>query len=234
MPISTSPVSWQVLAWILVSLAINSVAQPSGRIVPRISSRCRLYLCSSPIICIADALSMIIQFAAIVTYVRIPARTAALVVVHGRAEDPNAMIQEYEKGESKPGYLSAAWPRWLFFILGGLPPAIKLASLSGVPWTQAWGYFFVSSFVVIEIFTFVAHDVLHNGSPRLLDTSKATALLAPSFISARTAPFMATLPDHYLEEQRTDTRRKIAKISFALKSIPIFLLIIAALVHIGV
>jgi hypothetical protein len=157
---STSPVSWQVLIWALLSLGINLKAQPSGRIVPFIPSRFRLYLCSSPIICIADALSMIIQFVAIVANVRIAARTATLVIVYGRAENTDDVIKDHKNETGN--YISAAWPGRLFFILGGLFPVIKLGSLSGVPWAQTLGCFFVSSIMVIEVFTFVAHDVLHS------------------------------------------------------------------------
>jgi hypothetical protein len=40
--------------------------------------------------------------------------------------------------------------RWLWFILGTLPPAIKLMSMSGVRWEQAWGMLFLSSWIINE------------------------------------------------------------------------------------
>jgi hypothetical protein len=48
------------------------------------------------------------------------------------------------------------WPRLLFFVIGVLPAAIKLASFSGVPWTQAWGLMFAAFFAIIEIITLLA------------------------------------------------------------------------------
>ncbi|CAG8961780.1 hypothetical protein HYFRA_00006323 [Hymenoscyphus fraxineus] len=43
------------------------------------------------------------------------------------------------------------WLRWVWFLLGTLPPAIKLLSLNGVGWVQAWGVLFLSSWVLNEL-----------------------------------------------------------------------------------
>jgi hypothetical protein len=51
---------------------------------------------------------------------------------------------------------SHKWPRTLFFIMGTLPAAIKLASLTGVPWTKLWGMMFVTSFIAIGLITFLS------------------------------------------------------------------------------
>ncbi|KAE9367015.1 hypothetical protein N431DRAFT_429776 [Stipitochalara longipes BDJ] len=42
------------------------------------------------------------------------------------------------------------WLRWLWFILGTLPPAIKPMSMSGVPWEQTWGMMFLTSWIINE------------------------------------------------------------------------------------
>jgi hypothetical protein len=42
------------------------------------------------------------------------------------------------------------WLRWLLFLLGTLPPAMKLASMTGVGWTKAWGIMMLASWVVNE------------------------------------------------------------------------------------
>jgi len=58
-----SLVTWHVIVWILISLAINSMVQPSGHICGA-TYRYRLYLSSSPILCAVDALSAIIRLIA--------------------------------------------------------------------------------------------------------------------------------------------------------------------------
>jgi hypothetical protein len=47
------------------------------------------------------------------------------------------------------------WLRWLFFILGSLPAAIKLAVMKGVPWTNTWGMMFLASFLAREVLIIV-------------------------------------------------------------------------------
>jgi hypothetical protein len=91
----------------------------------------RLYPCSSPIVCLADAISMILQWVVTMYHLKVPLGPATVAVVYKRADD---MIKEIalEDLEEDQGRLGSTWPRWLFFISGGLPPAIKLASLSGV------------------------------------------------------------------------------------------------------
>ena len=42
------------------------------------------------------------------------------------------------------------WLRWLWFILGALPPAIKLLAMRGVPWAQTWGMMFLFSWIINE------------------------------------------------------------------------------------
>lgn len=42
------------------------------------------------------------------------------------------------------------WLRWLWFILGTLPPAVKLLAMGGIPWEQAWGLMFLTSWTVNE------------------------------------------------------------------------------------
>ena len=134
-----APVSWQALVWILIALAINSMAQPSGRICGA-RNYYRIYLSSSPIVCVADALSMLIGFALSWRHISEYSQAARLVLMH--RFDCRIGKQEVEQH---------TWPRLIIFILGVLPAAIKLCSLTGVPWTKAWGLMFVVSFVSIEI-----------------------------------------------------------------------------------
>ncbi|KAJ7150489.1 hypothetical protein C8R43DRAFT_495275 [Mycena crocata] len=116
-----SPIMWQAIMWILLSLAVNSMSQQSGR--------CRIYLASSPLFCLADVLGITIRF---VTSLR-----------RSQANAPETDINT--------PVASQAWPRWLFFTLGPLPAAIKLCSFIGTPWTKTWGILFISSFFATEL-----------------------------------------------------------------------------------
>ncbi|KAJ6594566.1 hypothetical protein B0H19DRAFT_1225676 [Mycena capillaripes] len=119
---SGSPVIWQAIAWMLLSLAVNSMSQQSGHY--------RLYLASSPLVCLADAVGTIIRFV-------IKWRTGA---AQTDTTDPDITPAA-----------GRAWPRWVFFILGPLPAAIKLCSFVGTPWTKTWGILFISSFFIMEL-----------------------------------------------------------------------------------
>jgi hypothetical protein len=55
-----------------------------------------------------------------------------------------------DQAESVPSLEKMTWLRWLWFTLGTLPSAIKLMSMKGVPWEQAWGMMFLSSWVLNE------------------------------------------------------------------------------------
>jgi hypothetical protein len=73
-------------------------------------------------------------------------RDAFALLLHERFESD-------DEGESSEGIQEIekiTWLRWLFFVLGTLPGAIKLMGLKGVPWTKAWGMMFLVSFLVVE------------------------------------------------------------------------------------
>ncbi|KAH9216018.1 hypothetical protein DL95DRAFT_460561 [Leptodontidium sp. 2 PMI_412] len=136
---SESPVTWHVIVWVILCLAINSMAQPSSKICG-LSSLCRIYLATSPIIALADAISAFIQIAITSIFLRISPKKASRLVVLSRSENEFSGVNN--QSQEGPGRM---WPRWLFFIMGLLPAAIKLASFSGIPWTRAWGVMFATS-----------------------------------------------------------------------------------------
>jgi hypothetical protein len=57
------------------------------------------------------------------------------------------------------------WLRWLFFVLGTLPQAIKLMVMSDVPWMKAWGMILLSSFLLVEILV-VFSTIIRRADPR--------------------------------------------------------------------
>jgi hypothetical protein len=168
---SPSPVTWQVICWVIFPLAINSMAQPSGKILS-IPSRYRIYLSSSPILCVADAVSAIFGLTFSMLILRVNPIKASKLVMKRRIEG----IISVEKVEYRPAkFQSRTWARTLFFVLGALPAAIKLCSFTGLPWTKTWGIMFLSSFIVIEFITLLSRfgGTEHNNStPEILGHSE--------------------------------------------------------------
>ena len=84
-PSPPSPVTWHIVLWVLIALAINSMAQPSGRICG-VPSRNRIYLASSPIICVADSVDLIVQAVVSKYYLRITPLNAYRLVALARSD----------------------------------------------------------------------------------------------------------------------------------------------------
>ena len=155
-----SEVSWHVLLWVLMSLAVNSMAQPSHKMFG-FFTRHRIYLCSSPILCIVDSIFVMVFIIFIKFYLAITFREASqIVTLLGWSGSPQKqpIIEELKiEGPS--------WPRFIFFILGPLPAIIKLASFSGTPWTKAWGMMFAVSFSIMETVNYLAQGSTKESKP---------------------------------------------------------------------
>jgi hypothetical protein len=127
------------------------MTQPGGRICG-LPSRYRTYLRCSPILCAADALSVAYQLAVLCLYHKHRFAEAVGTILHERfnidehSPGQQAVLQDGNDEEAETVHLVEAmtWLRWLWFILGTLPPAIKLMSMSGVRWPQAWGMMFLN------------------------------------------------------------------------------------------
>ncbi|KAH7419357.1 hypothetical protein BKA64DRAFT_14188 [Cadophora sp. MPI-SDFR-AT-0126] len=165
-----SPVTWHVILWILLCLAINSMAQPSSTICG-VSSRYRIYLSSSPIITLADAMSALIRMVSVCIHLQTGILRACQMVVLSRSE-----VKFSESQDTSHAASSRTWPRWLFFIMGPLPAAIKLASFSGIWWTKSWGLMFAVSFVVVELISIPSRisKSPRMSAPELLDPGLQT------------------------------------------------------------
>jgi hypothetical protein len=101
---------------------------------------------------------MIARFLVSTSYLRLSPRQACQLVILGRSdatslEGRQSVLHLTSEPSPELATESSKWPRGIFFIIGTLPAAIKLASFSGMPWTKAWGMMFVTSFVVIELFS---------------------------------------------------------------------------------
>ncbi|KAH7348445.1 hypothetical protein BKA65DRAFT_500636 [Rhexocercosporidium sp. MPI-PUGE-AT-0058] len=135
-----NPVSWQTLYWTIVPLAFLTITQPSGRVCGT-HSKLRALLRSSPFICVADVLSILISILVYSISIHISPLKALDLVLAERFQCPDDAVA-----------LNRGWFwRWLAFGFGCVGPSMKLMAMSGVPWTQAYGFMFLTSFLIMEI-----------------------------------------------------------------------------------
>lgn len=122
--------AWQTAFWCLAAVALNTMSQPTGRIL-RLSSSHSFYLKSSPVIC---ALNIIFTLVDVVkqTYSRRSILDAVLLWEAHPFGEPSQRSQ-HEIDSLRKGTVI----RLILFVLGALLPAIKLYSCRGVPFTQA-------------------------------------------------------------------------------------------------
>lgn len=140
---SPSEVSWQSAFWALPPIAINAMMQPAGRVCGYDLSL-RTYLRSSPIICVCDAILILVRFAFYLFNIRRPFLAAKLVMA--------TRMRTERAGEGDLQHLeTSAFLRWFVFIIGVLPQTIKLLACEGILWTTIWGMFYLSPFVACEI-----------------------------------------------------------------------------------
>jgi len=120
------------------------MAQPPGRVCSLLA-KYRTYLRSSPLLCAADCLSILIRLAPFSS--AFPFKDAIRLLVHERFGD---VENEDEDEEGIHAIEKLTFVRWMFFVFGTLGPGIKLLAMEGVPWTKAWGTMFLVSFMMVE------------------------------------------------------------------------------------
>jgi len=105
---------------------------------------------SSPLVCAADALDVLLRLLMYMC-VGASAPAAARRVVQKRMWQPPRSIAVATAADP-PLTLGDQHPRAhiVLFVLGVLPQAIKLFGMRGIPWTQACGGLYLSSFLVIS------------------------------------------------------------------------------------
>ena len=104
---------------------------------------------SSPLVCAADALEVLLRLIGYM-YVGASAPAAARRVVQKRIWQPPRNIAVATAADP-PLMLGDQHPRAhiVLFVFGVLPQAIKLFGMCGIPWTQAYGGLYLSSYLVI-------------------------------------------------------------------------------------
>jgi hypothetical protein len=192
-----SPVTWHVIIWILFTLALNSMVQPAGTILEiTLPERLRIYMCSSPLICFSDALSVLISVSWTHYALRVPwSKAARLHVLKRHAVDSFQPISEIEHVEYAK---QRGLPRSVLFVIGVLPATIKLCAFSGVPWTQTWGLIFVCSSIVFEGLDWLA-KLAATHSP--VSISEVMEMDVMHWKSVEQEPLRRKMDDHFSRQR---------------------------------
>ena len=155
---SASWLAWQSAFWALVPLALNSMLQPAGRI-SEYNSTVSFFLRISPIICVIDAVSSVALIISYIAHDRVSFRIATRAWADLRFR-PDASCSEGEsilsasaspsqQGETETIEASPL-VRLIVFIIT-VTQSVKLFTCTGIPWTHAWAYMFLGSFVLLEV-----------------------------------------------------------------------------------
>jgi hypothetical protein len=151
---SIQQVQWQTAFWCLVSLAVLTMSQPCGKVCT-LPSRYRIYLRSSPMLCAADTLSIIVRWTAISIHLRVSPIRALRLLQRDRFE-------HREEAEGLQNLGSSTFGRWIFTVLGPLPVMIKMASFIGTPWTKVYAACYIASFVTTEFIIVTTPKDVHE------------------------------------------------------------------------
>jgi hypothetical protein len=135
------------------------MSQPCGKVCS-MPGRYSIYLRSSPFTCIVDTLSILVRLAYSMSTSLLsknrPFYTSLRYITEERFDSD---VVEINKAKG------TAWIRWLCFILGPLPQAIRLASFKGVQGTKIVGFGFLSSWLLVEFLVLIAARTARDAPP---------------------------------------------------------------------
>jgi hypothetical protein len=153
---STSwPLAWQNAFWALIPLALNSMLQPVGRI-SEYDSTISFFLRISPIICVVDAVSSVVLIISHMACDGVSFRTATRAWADLRfrpdASEGESMSESASPFRQDEVETIEASPlvRLIVFIIT-VTQSVKLFACTGIPWTHAWAYMFLGSFILLEV-----------------------------------------------------------------------------------
>ena len=148
--------SWQSCFWAIVPIALNTMCQPSGRILG-FDSAYNFTLRSSPIMCAVSAIDTFVQ--TIVYWTQKGSFIAGLQdIIDFRFED----CPTTDEGSVASLRKNQAF-RLILLLPGALPQIVKLYACKGIPWTQACCTAYLASYVVDGIMIFLASIWLPHG-----------------------------------------------------------------------
>ncbi|KAL2061269.1 hypothetical protein VTL71DRAFT_7542 [Oculimacula yallundae] len=162
-PSALPEVSWQTLFWIITTLALNCMTQPCGRVC-NTNSQFRIYARSSPFICVLD----IGYFFADWAYTRYNSDDSIVKAFHAVTAK---RFSDSSRPEGIQALGSSMGTRWLLFILGPLPQAIRLASFKNVYWSKLFGFCFLISWLLVELLILIVACSHYGVPPQVVQSS---------------------------------------------------------------
>jgi hypothetical protein len=152
-PIGT--VSWQSAFWALVTIALNSCLQETGKIC-EIEAKLGLLVKSSPVFCAVDAL---IAWGQILYYLtRVRPREALRIVARSRQQHGTDTQEESRS-------ISLIVSRCLLLLLAILQ-GLKLYALRGIPWTQVFGTMYLVSYATNALLNVLGKSQTAEDTPQ--------------------------------------------------------------------
>ncbi|KAL8786931.1 MAG: hypothetical protein Q9195_008010 [Heterodermia aff. obscurata] len=156
-PDTSNQVSWQSAFWALVPIALNSMTQPSGKVLG-MSSRYGFYFNTSPIVCTFNALELVFKL----VWRKHSMRSLA-AAAQSMAEE---VSEDVDGSHSRLAQLQEnKTMRLIGFVIGPLPQVIKLYAMRGIPGTQICASLFFGSFLVIEAIMTLLNQHRHTTHP---------------------------------------------------------------------
>jgi hypothetical protein len=160
---SSQEVSWQSAFWPVIACTLTVMLQNTGSVLDADIRLSGLVKSSAPF-CLVDTIHMLIGVGQMIS-AGCSFRKAVTYIWHARFENTgealsSSALQLHEVA------LESSWKLSLLsFLLGGLPQAIKIFGMRGIPFTQAVVAVFLATFVIGEIFRLVAIAPHSLGSP---------------------------------------------------------------------
>ncbi|KAF5227208.1 hypothetical protein FANTH_14827 [Fusarium anthophilum] len=177
---SSEAVSWPSLFWGLVPFAINSMTQPAG-IVCGADANVEFLLRSSPVICILDAVLILIRLA--YEWHTKSFRQAHDYIISSRFQSEMYIVfKQSKKNKTELTGRNDTYVRAVIFILT-LSQFIKIFAFGGITWTKIIAGLYLGSFLFIEAIVVWPvskakdiHDIQEQNQPIITYTSIALAV----------------------------------------------------------
>lgn len=179
---SSVPVPWSSLFWGLVPVAINSMTQPGGMVCDA-DADVGFLLRSSPIICIVDAVLIVVQLAIDRAGTASSFREAREQLIQRRFQsDIYAGFKKSKTAEFAVNWSNEQYFRCVVFVLT-LAQSVKIFAYGGIVWSKVVATLYLGSFLVIEALVVWPaaemrniKDTKRSGSPVVTYSSIALAV----------------------------------------------------------
>ncbi|PMD33151.1 hypothetical protein L207DRAFT_518451 [Hyaloscypha variabilis F] len=171
-------VTWQTSFFALVSLGLNNLAQPSGRICG-IESQHRTYMRVSPVINGVDGTFTMAQMMYYCWRGNTLANACTRIIQYRDADEEDADENDFSKLEKLPVI------RGLLFLFGAVFQVVKLGGMSKIPGTQLWGAMYFFGLLVIQLVIWLGQS--HTESLPLNSSARSSS--QPALIPLDGDPF---------------------------------------------